>query len=473
MLIHTTYERAKLKLIQLKKEFEEKSVGECLLSGSPAVLQVSFLQPCMTSERLLISVDTLTGHFLVHIPQFEECSLVDEIQAVINRNSAKVVPLFRQLRIWLTRERCKKTVESLPVHVMGSLPFATSYNHSFLSIKSPKLYYQFNKHHQNYLVTVFDENETKNDITIDYYLIYVSQTSVPNVEPTQQFEAEFAKPYLQITKVLKLDISNILHQPYSSEDVCDKNGKRKMCSNQSQTSKVQRKNATTGYYIPELAHVVSFCEEKLAYSSLSAELQKRSICHQVLQDSDGYTHVIDIVKFPHCAWCPESYTNNLQADTLSCTIRLQGKGTKLWNVVIAFCNPPLQTQSVKEHGSRRLVNMAYDYASGAQTQITKTVDELLSDWTAIARLYDVIKNSANSLQPNNQINLDIKSFSYKKLVLGYGSTKTYTVICFFCSCKQLKCISFQIISFISGFNILEIYGKKISTLFWSCGTGII
>jgi mediator of RNA polymerase II transcription subunit 14 len=433
VLIHTTYERAKQKLIQLKKEFEEKDVGECLLSGSPAVLQVSFLQPCMTSERLLISVDTLTGHFLVHIPQFDECSFVDEIQAVINRNFTKAVPLFLQLRIWLTRERCKKTVESLPVFVMESLPFPTSYSHPFLSIKSPKLYYQFSKHHQNYLVTVFSESDSQTDITIDYYLIYVSQTSIGSADSSQQFEVELPKPYLQITKVLKLDVSNILHHPYSSEDVCDINGKRKMSSNQSETSKLQRKSAT-GYYIPELAHVVSFCEEKLAYSSLSNELQKRSICHQVLQDSDGYTHVIDIVKFPNCLWCPESYTNNLQADTLSCTIRLQGKGSKIWNVVIAFCNPPLQTQALKEHGSRRIVNIAYDYANGSLTQITKMVDELLSDWTAIARLYDVIKNFANSLQLNNQINsslMDIKSFSYKKLVLGYGNNKNYTVRTYF------------------------------------------
>jgi hypothetical protein len=113
---------------------------------------------------------------------------------------------------------------------------------------------------------------------------------------------------------------------------------------------------------------------------------------------------------------------------------LQGKGSKIWNVVIAFCNPPLQTQALKEHGSRRIVNIAYDYASGSQTQITKMVDELLSDWTAIARLYDVIKNFANSLQLNNQINsslMDIKSFSYKKLVLGYGNNKNYTVRTYF------------------------------------------
>ena len=214
ILIQTTYERAKQKLIQLKKEFDEKNVGHCLLSGSPAVLQISFLQPCMTSERLLISVDSLTGHFLVHIPQFEECSIVDEIQNLINKNLAKVIPLFRQLRVWLTRERCKKTVESLPVHVMESLPFPTSYSHSFLNIKSPKLYYRFSKHHNNSLVTIFDENESQNDIKIDYFLLYVSQISTTNIDSNNQFDVELPKPYLQIIKALKLDISNILRHSF-------------------------------------------------------------------------------------------------------------------------------------------------------------------------------------------------------------------------------------------------------------------
>ncbi|CAG2112067.1 unnamed protein product, partial [Medioppia subpectinata] len=446
ILIQTTYERAKQKLIQLKKEFDDKSVGLSVLSGSPSVLQVSFLQPCMTSERLLISVDTLTGSFLTHIPQFEECPIVDDIQNVINKNTAKVIALLRQLRIWLTCQRCRKTVESLPVHVVESLPFPTAYSHPFLAIKSQKLYYRFGKHYNNCLVTVFGENEVQSEIEIDYYLLYVSQTSSTSVESSVQFDVDLPKPYLQITKALKLDISNILRQsfssednmfyvdlpkPYlqitkalkldisnilrqsfSSEDSCDRNGKRKICSN-NEVKKMAR-NETTGYYIPDLAHVVSFCEEKLAYSSLSHELQKRSICHQILQDSDGYTHFIDIVKLSQCL--PQTsaeYWDKLQADTLSSTIRLHGKGSKVWNVVLAFCNPPLQTLAAKEHGSRRVLNLPYEYASGSQTHLNKMVDELLNDWSAIARLYDVIKTFAANLQNNNQLNtlFDIKSFS--------------------------------------------------------------
>ena len=429
ILIQTTYERAKQKLIQLKKELDEKNVGQSILSGSPSVLQISFIQPCMTSERLLVSVDTLTGHFLVHIPQFDDCPIVDEIQAVINKNTAKMIQLFHQLRVWLTRERCKKTVESLPVHVMESLPFSNTYLHPFMSLKSPKLYYRFSKHHNNCLVTVFDEDDLRHELKIDYYLLYISHTSTSNEESSTQFELELPKPYLQITKALKLDISNISHHSFLSEDSSDRNGKRKMCSINIGENKVQRTSAS-GYYIPELAHVVSFCEEKLAYSSLSSELHKRSICHQVLQDSDGYCHYIDIVKFSQCISCPEAYIEALQNDTLSCSIRLHGKGTKIWNVVFAFCNPQIPTLAPKEHGSRRVVILSYDYVSGSQTNISKMVDELLNDWTAISRLYGIVKNFGQNLLTNTQINnllFDIKSFTYRKLTIGYGLSKTFVV----------------------------------------------
>lgn len=426
ILIQTTYERAKLKLIQLKKELDEKNVGQSILCGSPSVLHVSFIQPCMTSERLLVSVDTLTGQFLVHIPQFDDCQIVDEIQSVINKNSAKIIPLFHQLRIWLTRERCKKTVESLPVHVMESLPFSNTYSHPFVTLKSPKLYYRFSKHHNNCLVTVFDEDELRHQLKIDYYLLYISHTSTASDDSSSQFEPDLPRPYLQINRALKLDISNISRHSFLSEDNCDKNGKRKMCCVNAGDNKIQR-TSTSGYFIPELAHVVSFCEEKLAYSSLSSELHKRSISHQVLQDSDGFCHYIDIVKFSQCMSCPENYTETLQNDTLSCSIRLQGKGNKIWNVVFAFCNPQLPSLAPKEHGSRRVLILSYDYVSGSQTNTSKMIDELSNDWTAIARLYSIVKTFGQNLHTTNGLLFDIKSFTYRKLTIGYGINKTFVV----------------------------------------------
>ena len=45
---------------------------EASLHGSPAVLSVPILQPCLRSEQLLITIDTHTGVFQAHVPQHED-----------------------------------------------------------------------------------------------------------------------------------------------------------------------------------------------------------------------------------------------------------------------------------------------------------------------------------------------------------------------------------------------------------------
>lgn len=70
LLIHTVHERAKQSLTKLRAQLDELNAGETALSGCPTILSVSFIKPCMQSERLLVSVDQLTGVFLAHIPQF-------------------------------------------------------------------------------------------------------------------------------------------------------------------------------------------------------------------------------------------------------------------------------------------------------------------------------------------------------------------------------------------------------------------
>ncbi|GFY47122.1 mediator of RNA polymerase II transcription subunit 14, partial [Trichonephila inaurata madagascariensis] len=72
LLIHTVHIRTKHKLQELSEVLKPLlGLPECVISGSPAVLHCPILQPCMISEELLITVNTHTGHFLAHVPQFE------------------------------------------------------------------------------------------------------------------------------------------------------------------------------------------------------------------------------------------------------------------------------------------------------------------------------------------------------------------------------------------------------------------
>lgn len=73
LLIHTIYMRARNRLHELKQELQPKlgqrQQSDCVVQGSPAVLHLPILSPCLRSEQLLITVDTRTGSLQAHIPQ--------------------------------------------------------------------------------------------------------------------------------------------------------------------------------------------------------------------------------------------------------------------------------------------------------------------------------------------------------------------------------------------------------------------
>lgn len=86
---------------------------------------------------------------------------------------------------------------------------------------------------------------------------------------------------------------------------------------------------------------------------------------------------------------------------------------------LSFCNCPIQTH---ERSSRKTVYIAHDFSSGTLTQIIEMVDELLENWIAICKLYDVVSTFSSSFTAVAGI-VEIKSFSYKKLGKFNKSTK--------------------------------------------------
>ena len=441
LFIHTTHERAKYKLKLLQKQLNELNVGSVASSSVPPVLEVSFLSPCLPSERLLISVDTLTGILMAQMPQFEDCPLVDKFVHVI-KDGKRIKSWFQELRIWLMKSRCKKTVESLPVQVFDVLPFSSN-NQGFESIVSTtksKLFFQFSKHSNYYLVMTFDHqsgkdeinldvnsNESK-DLKLDYHLISVE--SVPfdgSNDQGSNHEIELPKLFLKVNSLLKLDTSGLIRKSSHKFDTSPIGSKRKLQVVAEESCKKVRPSFT----VPELSYLIAFCEEKLAYGSLSCELNERKICHQVRTGNEpSNAHMIDIVQLPSPrspGQGKDSAPSRLEQDLLSSTIRLQGKEkNKIWTVTLCFCNCPIQTLSPKENGSKKTVYLMYDFANGSRDHVRQMVTELLEDWSAIDKLYQVVYDFGKVASNYSQI-VDIKYFTYKKLLLGYGPEKNYSI----------------------------------------------
>ncbi|KAM7302775.1 mediator of RNA polymerase II transcription subunit 14 isoform X1 [Ixodes scapularis] len=446
LLIQTIHIRTKQRLSDLRDRLRSSVVGpaECPILGSPAMLQVPLLQPCMQSENLLVTVDTHTGYFLAFVPQYDP-PMIGEIQEALNKDAAKLDTLLTDLRFWMTVKRCEKTLQHLPVLTSPKLPLVVPRGHPAARLGPHTLYVKLCKHHNCYVVVELKENPSSpQEISQTYYLMTVQPHALPEEDPSSSsaagaqggsgetpMETELPKAFLRVANFMQLDTFAIVHGPCTKIDLSllSGGGKRKLSASNELLAKRPR---YTGYFISELAHVVAFCDDRIPFCTLTVELNKRNICHQGMQiEANGTNFLVKIVQMPAGEDWEKETAAALQAATLSCTLRLQVKGIKAWLAEFVFCSCPLPSQSPKERGPRRPVCFMYDFASGTASQVASVVEEMLQDWNTIGHLYGVVLRFAQALRLDQHHSLmsivDIKSFTYKKLVLGYGLNKASTV----------------------------------------------
>lgn len=132
LLVQTIYIRTKQKLNELKDHIQKNlSEMECernfrvrgskagrvvigcifhagSVSGSPAVLQVAILQPCLRAEQLLISIDTHTGIFLAHIPKYGISSPACQVHVPCPDvpPDSSFSPCFQKSLLWMIFSKC-------------------------------------------------------------------------------------------------------------------------------------------------------------------------------------------------------------------------------------------------------------------------------------------------------------------------------------------------------------------------------
>lgn len=153
LLVHTIYVRTRSRLHDIKLEVQGmlKEV-ECNLQGSPAILSVAILQPCLRAEQLLITVDTHTGMLQCHVPQYDP-PLIPELNNALNGDHGKLTMLIAELRFWITQRRCEKTLQHLPATAHERLPLLHHSDHPLTKIGRHRMYVQLHRHPNVVLVS--------------------------------------------------------------------------------------------------------------------------------------------------------------------------------------------------------------------------------------------------------------------------------------------------------------------------------
>ena len=127
------------------------------------------------------------------------------------------------------------------------------------------------------------------EITYTFQLVVVKPSSIDDnithIQHDDNIESEIPKIYLKVLTIIEFDTFLLTHGPYTSisdKDPNDLSMKRKLGSSNIKEPPTRR-SKHPAYFIPELAHVVAMCDERIPFVVLSQELSRRNISHQGLQ----------------------------------------------------------------------------------------------------------------------------------------------------------------------------------------------
>lgn len=89
-----------------------------------------------------------------HVPKHLDCSVVPELQTALNSDLNKLPPLVSELRFWITKRRCEKTLQHLPAASHLRLPLVNAT--AIASIGRHKVFVKLHRHSNIILVSSMD-----------------------------------------------------------------------------------------------------------------------------------------------------------------------------------------------------------------------------------------------------------------------------------------------------------------------------
>ncbi|XP_037940367.1 mediator of RNA polymerase II transcription subunit 14 isoform X2 [Teleopsis dalmanni] len=460
LIVHTVYIRSVSRLSDLKVEFQSllKEV-DCNLQGTPAYLTVPVLTPCLRAEQIHITIDTHTGMLRCHVPKHLDCPIMAEMQATLNGDHSRLGPLMSELRFWITHRRCEKTLQHLPATVNQNLTFLVQPDNTLLMPGRHKIFVKLHRHPTVVLVVQLKEKESMpNEMEYGFFLGFITyqlnendisseeSSQLPVSKQTQQ--SELPKLYTHLDGLIEFDTFVVTHGP--GTQVHAQTNKRKS-NDLAGPSPKQQKTIYPAYFIPELAHVVAMCDEKIPFFNLSNQFSLHNIPNSDLQvESNATSLVLKLLSLPmpgsqaqgeqknNAQFLPvieKHVWQDLLKRLISIGIRSQMNKNNLirhWIVEIAFNGTPLPSTHQKEQGTRRTVYLTYEQTSN---NFPKTVKDLLNDWSKIVYLYTLVYDFAEYFK-NKRLNIadmiSIKSYNYLNLLIGYGPKKEVTFNIFWC-----------------------------------------
>ena len=429
LLVHTIYVRTRARLTELKNEVQRRlGLGdvEATLHGSPAVLAIPILQPCLRAEQLLVSVDTHTGVFLAHVPQYPNNPYSPQIQSCLNGDKVQLEAQVSELRYWITARRIEKTLQQLPATPFEQLPLTYDLKtHPLSKMDRHKMYVRLHKQPSAILVVDYSEKPGKEcEIQYNYYYLLTRPCSIEDDPEDETVVKEIPRVYMKALGMIEFNSFLVTHGTTTKVDVQELS--EKIIGKRKPGGKVEapiKRTKFPAYFLSDLAHVVSFADERIPFTALEAQLTSKGILHSgITVESTAVGLYLSIVKFPNVPDLPEKDSVEFSRQLLSATIRRKGAG---WALEWVFIGSPFDTNSQKGR------NPIYsNFELETVTECEKTVQSIVSEWNSMVHIHVLVKKFNRYLQnDSNSLNsrILVKQYNYKTLTLEYGPQAMYSV----------------------------------------------
>jgi len=429
LLVHTIYVRTRSRLTELRTEVQRRlGLGdvEATLHGSPAVLSIPILQPCLRSEQLLVAVDTHTGIFLAHVPQYPTNPYSPQIQTCLNGDRGQLEVLVSELRYWITARRIEKTLQQLPASPFEQLPLVYNLNtHPLSKLGRHKMFVRLHRQPAAILVVEFAEKKGREcEIQYNYYYLLTRSCSIEDDPKDETVVSEIPRVYMKALGMIEFDPFLVTHGTTTKVDVQELS--EKIIGKRKPGGKVEapiKRTKFPAYFISDLAHVVSFSDERIPFASMEAELTKQGVYHSgTAVEANAIGLSICVLRFPPVPNLNPEAMSSFCHQMLSSSLRLSRRSGSSW--VMEWVMSGAKVGRVAP--ARAPLYSHYEL----QPDSAKTVAAIIGELHSMVHLHSLVTTlhrymQSEALSLGNTVS--IKSYNYRSLVLEYGPSGTHTV----------------------------------------------
>ena len=185
-------------------------------------------------------------------------------------------------RYYITAQRVQKTLQHLPGTSYEQLPLLFCRNtHPLKDLRGQNKMYIRLHHQPNAIVIIEYEERPGSPCEMDYryYLLWVKPATIEDDPKDETITSSIPKVLLKALGMVEFDSFLVTHSSTTKVDVQDLSekiiGKRKYAGKIE--APIKRRKGHPAYFLPDLARIVAFADERIPFMALSAELSRQNV----------------------------------------------------------------------------------------------------------------------------------------------------------------------------------------------------